>query len=367
MPTLPNKEEFKYKECIVGGDPCWLIIPEDMGTKWFDDNSRFRSCIVRQSDNFVVSQGFGKFVNFSERPEFQPWDESWPIDARHKLDGSLLIVSKYKGEFICRTRGTIDARQLDNGHEIDTLIEKYPWVFGSGFWTLLQKSDTHNVTLLFEWTTPTNIIVLRESEEPTLTLVGAVYNDTCEYFTQDQLDDLAKNTFKVPRPKKYSYKNIYECMLDVEAWVGKEGVVLYSPDGQTLKKIKADLYCELHKLATGIKGVKQVLDVFMASPKFIEEKDFYNYIENTLDFEIAEKCKDYIGQVTEAYGKVVHTRTIIDLEIERYISKYDTRKEQALAITTQWSGWMIPYAFQKLDDKVIDDKIIRIAIESYID
>ena len=359
MLTLPNKEEFKYKECVVGGDPCWLINPEDMGTKWEDDNFRFRSCIVRQSDNFVVSQGFGKFTNFGERPDFQPWDGSWPIEARHKLDGSLLIVSRYKGELICRTRGTVDARQLDNGHEIDTLIKKYPNAFKD-------SSFGENCSILYEWTTPANIIVLREHEEPTLTLVGMVSNSDCVYFDQEHLDAIAL-IYGVSRPKKYNYDTIEECMLDVEAWVGKEGVVLYSPDGQTLKKIKADLYCELHKLATGIKGVKQVLDVFMASPKFIEEKDFYNYIENTLDFEIAEKCKDYIGQVTEAYGKVVHTRTIIDLEIERYISKYDTRKEQALAITTQWSGWMIPYAFQKLDDKVIDDKIIRIAIESYID
>lgn len=84
---LPLKEEFNFKDCTIAGDECWLITPNDMSTKWFDDNARFRSCIIRKSDHTVVSQGFSKFTNFHERPEFQPWDNSWKIEARHKLDG----------------------------------------------------------------------------------------------------------------------------------------------------------------------------------------------------------------------------------------------------------------------------------------
>ena len=119
---LPNSEEFNFKDCIIADDECWLITPKNMGVKWTDENARFRSCIVRKSDNFVISQGFKKFTNYGEQSAFEPWDDSWKIEARHKLDGSLLIVSRYKGEWILRTRGTIDARQLPNGHEIDLLI-----------------------------------------------------------------------------------------------------------------------------------------------------------------------------------------------------------------------------------------------------
>jgi hypothetical protein len=355
---LPDPEQFKFKDCTIAGDECWLINPNDMSTAWDDDNARFRSCIVRKSDNFVVSQGFAKFTNFGERPDFQPWDNSWKIEARHKIDGSLLIVSKYKGELIIRTRGTVDARQLDNGHEIDLLIKKYPKAFDN------HLLYVEHYTLLYEWTTPTNIIVLREHDEPTLTLVGVVDNIDSVYYSQRALDLFAKD-LSVNRPEKYEYNSVEECILDVAAWSGKEGVVLYSPDGQTLKKIKADEYCELHKLATGIKGIKQVLDVFLASPKFVEEKEFYNYISTTLDFEIAEKCKDFIGEVTEAYGKFIHSVNTVERAME-YISKLDSRKKQAMAIQEHWDGWLIPCAFSLLDNKPLDDKLVKKSMEKIL-
>jgi len=82
-----NPEEFKLKDCLVAGDECVLITSKGMGTKWTKENARFRSCIVRKSDGKCISQSFPKFKNWGEDPEFQPWDSSWPVDARHKLDG----------------------------------------------------------------------------------------------------------------------------------------------------------------------------------------------------------------------------------------------------------------------------------------
>jgi hypothetical protein len=168
---LPDPEQFNFKECQVAGEDCWLITPKEMGCKWTDDIARFRSVIITQKDHVTVSQGFGKFTNYGERPEFEPWDDSWEFEARHKLDGSLLIVSKFKGELVVRTRGTVDARSLPNGHEIDFLIKKYPKAFDNAF------INSEKNTLLFEWTTPSNIIVLREHDEPTLTLLGIVQYD----------------------------------------------------------------------------------------------------------------------------------------------------------------------------------------------
>lgn len=355
---LPNPKEFNFKECVIAGDECWLITPKDMSTSWDDDNARFRSCIVRKSDNFVVSQGFAKFCNFGERPDFQPWDNSWKFEAIHKIDGSLLIVSKYKGELIVRTRGTVDARQLPNGHEIDLLIKKYPKAFDNNWLTVGRAS------LLFEWTTPNNVVVLREHNEPTLTLVGIVGHFKPNYVSQECLDAHAK-FMAVNRPQKYEYNSIEECILDVSAWSGKEGVVLYSPDGQTLKKIKADEYCELHKLATGIKGIKQVLDLFMVSPKFIKSEEFYKYIETTLDFEIAEKCESFIKEICEAYRNVLDKIKKADNVIEGLRGL--TRKEQAIDIQQHYDDWRTGYCFSALDGKSMDDKMVRKAIEQELD
>jgi hypothetical protein len=369
---LPDKEEFNFKDCVIAGDECWLITPKDMSVKWNDENARFRSCVVRKSDNFVISQGFRKFTNFGEQPAFEPWKDCWKFEARHKLDGSLLIVSQYKGQWIIRTRGTVDARQLPNGHEIDSLMSKYPWVFFNSYWSLVNalsdegNSGTNPASMLFEWTTPTNTIVLREHDEPTLTLLGVIDNQTGGYWRQDDVDELAQLTFRIGRPKKYHYKSLSECIADVTAWKGKEGVVIYSPDHQTLKKIKASEYCELHKIATGIKNVKNVLDVFMESPKFIKYEDFYSHIEKLLDFEIAEKCKPFIQEITDAYAKFVKCVDNINQRM-LFIRDYSNRKEQAMAIQEEFRDWKTAIAFILLDKREIDDKIVRKAMEKILE
>ena len=212
---------------------------------------------------------------------------------------------------------------------------------------------------LFEWTTPSNIIVLRESDEFKLTLIGIIAEG--EYYSQKYLD-ICASEYEFDRPDKYEYNSLQECIADVSAWKGKEGVVLYSPDGQILKKIKADEYCELHKLATGIKTVSHVLDVFMQSPKFTNYEDFYKYIETLLDYEIAEKCKPFIQEITDAYAKFVKC---LDKMRERmiFIHEYANRKEQAQTILQEFREWKTVVAFLLLDKREIDDKVLRKSLE----
>ena len=358
-----NTEEFNIKPVKIGAlqEDFFLVTPTDMGTQWNDGNSRYRSALVRAEDGAVVSQGFGKFVNFGEKPDFQPWGNSWPIQARHKMDGSLLIVSLYKDEIIVRTRGTVDARQLPNGHEIDVLMEKYPKVFDKNNIYLKEWS------LLFEWTTPTNIIVLREHDTPTLTMLGAVANDNAEYMTQNNVDFVAF-LLDVSRPIPYSYGSLEECINDVSAWTGKEGVVLYSPDGQTLKKIKAEAYLQLHRIATGVKGVKNVLDLWLAAPEpFFTVEAFYNYIETTLDYEIAEKITDEMTAVVSAWNEF----DAYIQELRRFVSAYvsthdctatDYRKNFALLVQANYTDWRSGLAFTLFVGKDIEQRQLKNAM-----
>jgi hypothetical protein len=101
----------------------------------------------------------------------------------------------------------------------------------------------------------------------------------------------------------------------------------------------------------------------MASPKFMDEKEFYNYISTTLDFEIAEKCKDFIGQVCQAYSYFINTEMFIRSQVDVFIRPLETRKEQALALQQQFSGWKLSLSFAYLDNRVTDDKMIRKALE----
>jgi len=351
---LPDPEQFKFKDCVIGGDDCWLITPNDIKARWDETNLNFRSIIIRKSDHYVVNCSFFKFFNFAEKPDLLPFPVGEAFEVIEKHDGSTLIIGSHNGELIHRTRGTVNAEQLDNGHEIALLKEKYPRVFAAA----LEDPD---YTILTEWETPNNVIVIRRVQEPTLTLIGIINNRTLEYFSQTKLDLVAK-ALKVERPKRFKFDSIEECIEEVTEWRSGEGVVLYSLDGQNLRKIKASLYCELHKLMSGLKNVNNVLDVFMESPRFATVKEFYDYMSLFLDFEIAERCKPFIEEIIPAYiealAKIEKAQDFVET-----IKTGFSRKEQAIEIQSHWKDWRVSLGFQILDNKELDDKILRRAIE----
>ena len=110
--------QFYVNERVLNGELVYLVIPQQIGAKWNKENKVFRSS-VWNADGELISAGFPKFTNWGENPEVFPL----PTDLTgatimEKLDGSLVVVYKYKGQFFLRTRGTTDATTLDNGHEL---------------------------------------------------------------------------------------------------------------------------------------------------------------------------------------------------------------------------------------------------------
>lgn len=308
--VLPSTEDFNFKECRFGGDLCWLITPKLQGVKWTKQNARFRSVIVRQFDHLVISQGFRKFTNFGEQPLFEPWSDSyWPCEARVKVDGSLFIVSKFKGELIVRTRGATDTSGMKNADELPVLMQKYPLAFDNAL------LNTECFSFLFEWTSPKNIIVLKEHEEPTLTLIGVVDHLTAEYAMQKDLDDYSM-VIGVDRPRRLTFDSFADCIAEVKGWQETEGVVLFGSSDQTLKKIKSDRYCYLHKLASGFSTINGILDAYLAAPElYATVEEFFKYIEDTADFEIASSNHDLIKRVVDARNTVFQKKA----EVERFV------------------------------------------------
>ena len=358
---LPDPEHFNFKECEIARDACWLITPKNMSTPWDDENARFRSCIVRQSDNMIVSVGFKKFFNLHEKPDVDVFPEG-PFTAIEKMDGSLLCCTWTVGknnqeEYIFRTRGTVDVRNLENGHEIDFLLDKYPKLK-----LAMRLNPLH--TILCEWETPNNRIVLHRVKEPTLTLVGVICHNNFKYVRQAELDDLAI-AWGLERPKQYHYKSIEECVDDVKLWEGKEGLVIYSQDGQHLRKIKSDWYLARHRLISGFKSINSVIDLFMVSPKFTEFSEFYEYVENTVNYEIAENCREWISQICTAYTEFLKKIEHVEKVVKNV--KGFSRKEQALDFQQHFSDWRLPASFQLLDNGELDDKIIRKGIEAELE
>lgn len=357
--NLPSAESFTFKEGVIGGDECILIVPNDIKCEWTEDNLQFRSMIIRKSDNKIISRGFNKFFNLNEHPELDVFPHG-KFTVVEKYDGSLLIWGMHNGEMIHRTRGTFDAStHQKSGHEIELLKKKYPE---------FMKAITHHpeYSFLTEWETKANVIVINRVEEPTLSLVGVINNETGMLLTQHYLDSLSE-FFGLERPKTYHFSNIHECASYVNLWSGREGVVIYSGDGQHLRKVKSDWYCSLHAIASGMFGTKKVLDLFMSSPQFQEWEKFYDYVATTIDYEVAEKIKDDIKKATNAYNKYLELASTIRHRVDMFVRPISGRREQALHIQEDFRGWGMSYAFEYLDNKPTGDKIFRKAMETLLD
>lgn len=357
-----NKKDFLFKEQEIGGDLCVLITPKS-NISWTDENKIYRSSIWRVSDGTPVSLGFKKFVNFGEQPTFEPVSEIFDKDfiLTEKLDGSCLIISKYKGQIIIRTRGTFDARILKNGSELEPLIQKY------NILRYFNSYETANFSLVFEWVSPKHQIVLRY-DEPDLYFIGMVNHNDYSYVSQEILNSKA-HTVKWKRPRQYQFADLnsyIEIADTIKGWTAREGVVLYFNNGQLLKKMKSAWYNNLHQLKFNISTLNKIVECMYSngfldvSEDFNKEKtakDFYKFIEKQFDFEVAEYIKTSVNTFLNQFERYVIKPYKECLKRLREVENYDNAKEVANLFSqfpslNQKMTWMI-YRDVPFNDKVI--------------
>jgi hypothetical protein len=355
--NFPSSEEFCIRDCVIGNTECVLIFPIKHDIKWNNENKIFRSSIWTK-DRELVSASWKKFTNLGEQPEFEPLDIESDIQFIHKLDGSTLIVSKFKEELIVRTRGTHDATILDNGDEIPLLKQKYPLIFDNDI------LNSERYSIICEWYSPRNIIVEREAEESTLWLTGIIKHENYSYMSQKELDSVACK-LKIERPIRYRFNTVSSMIESVNHWKKGEGIVIYGNNGQVLKKTKSDRYLLLHKIKSQLNSTDNLID-FYIDKEMPPHEDFSKVIETEFDYEIAIQLKDEIEKICNAGEKA---KKYIDhlLEMIHDIRKVETRKEQAEMIKRN-CGDNSAYAFAILDNKEITKiqwfKIIKKHYES---
>lgn len=297
-----DRNSFRIKDVEIFGDPCVLVTPSEMSVEWNDQNKIFRSALLRKSDLHPISLGFKKFMNLGEKPDFEPLNLNDSVKFIKKIDGSLAIISKYKNQVIFRTRGGVDARDLETGYEVQVLRDKYPLLFNNEF------INSEGFSILCEWTTPNNIICLKESNEPELSLIGIVDHSDYSYFVQNHLDGLASR-WHIPRPTTYDFTDNPEKVIsDIrKSQESFEGVVIYSSDGQILKKVKTDLYLKLHGFRFNL-SVNRIIDLFFdgdeKGERFTSFDDLYPYFGRRYDFECAELALPYIEKLKVFYDRM---------------------------------------------------------------
>lgn len=292
-----DTSQFMIHPHLLNDEVVHLVQPQHIGAKWTLQNKIFRSS-VWDCDGNIVSAGFPKFVNWGENPEVFPTPDSLnKCVCTEKLDGSLLIVSKWKGNFILRTRGTVDAHKLDNGYELE--------IFEKTILPKLDKTDAYYdkwlCSFLFEWLSPANRVVVHHAE-PAWKLVGIVNHLDYSLETQHRLDEYA-GVNGLDRPETYSFDSVSDLLELVLKWEGKEGVVIYSNKGQTLHKVKSDWYLVRHRLKEEFSSFEKVLD-FYIKEMCPDYNDFYNRVAQVVDFETATEIRGDISRCVDARKEV---------------------------------------------------------------
>ena len=339
-----DRTQFMVHEHSLNGEIVHLIQPQHIGTQWRQDNKHLRSVVVNYEGK-IISAGLPKFTNYSENPEHFPVPTSLRnCTVVNKLDGSLLIVSKYKNQFILRTRGTVDASVLANGSELEifknTILKKIS----------VDLMETWNYSLLFEWLSPLNVIVLRYSDEPDWQLIGAVNHTDYSLFSQTEVDEYAK-MFDLKRPEKFTFNDISDMLQIVDKWQDREGVCLYSKNDQVIHKIKASKYLLLHHLKSELSNIEKVLDVWLEQG-MPDYNTFYNYIFTTFDFELAEQVKGMISRIVDGKKEVNKIVEGMNDFVNNRLRSLSTRKEQAqLVISSYGETNRASFLFKLLDGK----------------
>lgn len=343
--------QFMVHQHLLNGEVLYLVQPCHIGAKWLQSNKIFRSSLWN-NDGELVSAGFPKFTNWGENPDNFPVPTSLKDTVlMEKVDGSLLIVSKYKGQYILRTRGTSDASKIDNGHELEifkqTILPKL--VDPTRF--LYCDAPTWPYSILFEWVSPEQKIILNYGEQPDWYLVGVIDHYDYRLWKQEILNTAVSLGLK--RPVVYNFPSVEELMANVDAWKGKEGVCVYSKDGQAIHKVKSAWYLALHRMKEEFGSIDKLIDVW-----FTWECPDYQTTEakivSQFDWELFQTIRGDISNICDAWKEVRKIQDGFQRFVDETLKPLPTRRDQALKVIAAYGQTnRASFIFKLLDGKTL--------------
>jgi len=324
----------------------WNYTPKTQYEKAFGDYPVLKMCrgLVLDDNGKVWARPFSKFFNYEEHALSElPFDQD--IEVTFKMDGSLLIVFRYKDHVVYSTRGSFYSDQA---------------IAGGTLFRELYDEDMieHGYTYLFEYVSPYNRIVVKYHAD---NLVHLALLDT-------------QNGHDLPRDERFECVKVYEVeggIFDSKGGIfgselysklkalnteNEEGFVIRAIGNGTLPdwrcKIKFDDYCKLHKNVTGV------------SNKSIWE----NLKENKSFDEILEICPDefnwWLKQTKESLEndyEVVKAKAFMAFE---QVKDLETRKEQAISLLLQHKD-ISHIVFKMLDGQNYSEEIWDLVKPAY--
>jgi T4 RnlA family RNA ligase len=232
---------------------------------WTDATLHCRG-LVLDREYRSIARPLPKFFNLSEYQGTLP--DGVP-QIYEKLDGSLIILFRYQGEWEVASRGSFASEQAQMARE---LLANYR--------TDLDRLDPA-YTYLFEIIYPSNRIVVDYGSEQRLVLLAAVNTQTGV-----ELDHTLVNW--IDRAQTYPATTLPDWLKSIEATQAElsnqEGFILKWPNGFRLKYKLAD-YVRLHRIITRIqaKDIWECLSQNQSLEQFLDAvpDEFYNWVKDT--------------------------------------------------------------------------------------
>jgi RNA ligase len=249
---LSEKTEIRFMEQPNGTIVCsYIVAAEDTFDSPFSREARG---IVFDASGEIISRPLHKFFNVNERTETQLANIDWTDVSRVmvKRDGSMIHTVAIKDGLKLFDLKSKKSFSSDVVLQAEEWLSQDPWRYGA-YHALCTYAVTHDLTAIFEWTSPTARIVLHYPENE-LQLLHIRENNTGRYFTKAELIKLSRECH-VPLVK--DDESIQDLIANnPKSWVeiaqaieGVEGWVIQFNNGDMVK-LKTKWYLERHRAMT---------------------------------------------------------------------------------------------------------------------
>jgi len=296
LASVSNNPDFNVKERDhSAAGKVFLINPSVNKHKWTKGEIHLRSLLV-QEDGTILCSGFPKFKNYGEDSEDDALIEvaiqNQTAYITEKMDGSLLIRTVINGEVCFRTRGCHNIADEMQNDIMQLINEKYP--------ALLNKDYYNDSTVLMEYVSPKNQIVLQYVESQLYALGIMTYEDHLPRFASNSyVVDQLHFIFGLEKVKveKANTINMIDIISQVRGRLDSEGIVIwgYSDDDNyhpnIMIKVKAEEYLRIHALKFNLSNT--AINYILYKNKITNDVDMHNYFSNLgLDWETITVVKE---------------------------------------------------------------------------
>lgn len=303
---------------------------------WDDVLVECRGLTFNLFTNQIINAGFPKFFNIEQHDpaRIQQLFNQPNLEIAEKRDGTMVCARAMSNPF----NNYPYFISLTGSHNPSTspyISKIYQYIQNhTNIQDLIKYYGVH-FSLIFEWTSPDNLIVV-PYDTTQLTLLTARDIRTGHILSYADAAEIAK-IFHIPTPQLYNYT--YQELLNKQATLPstKEGYVLRQD--QFFTKVKGAKYVEMHRWIDEIDNLNAII---------------YRMAKGTID--------DFVAKVPAPYQPILQKNISIitnrKKEIERHIiSKVDTYKKLDLPIPKtleliqqdkpEWSHFIIRHYLNK--------------------